>query len=250
MIIDLIILGLVLFFAVVGAITGAARQVAHLVGLAVAYFVSKRLGPVLAPRLAEALGTPLLIGLLVGSVLLFIVVLVVVRYALGALLQRMLSGQDPENRGADRFIGFLIGGAKVGIIAYVLLSALTFVEQYVVVAGRRMGLSPKGSHALAFARKHNLFEMTQFAALKDFVQVAQLSADPQRAAKLQNDPAYKALRQDPRFQKALRDESLRRSLEQGDHRALLNNNLILQLIQDPDIAARLGAASHAAERKP
>ncbi|ADO71290.1 CvpA family protein [Stigmatella aurantiaca] len=250
MIIDLIILGLALFFAVVGAITGAARQVAHLVGLVAAYFVSKRLGPVLAPKLAEALGTPQLAGLLVGSLLIFILVLVVVRYALGALLQRMMSGQDPENRGPDRFIGFLIGGGKVAIIAYVLLSGLTFVEQHVVVAGQRMGLSAKDSKALSFAREHNLFEITQFAALKDFVQVAQLSTDPQRASRLQNDPAYKALRQDPRFQKALKDESLRRSLEQGDHRALLNNNLILQLIQDPDIAARLGAVSRAADRRP
>ncbi len=246
--IDLVILGLVLFFAVVGAVTGASRQIAHLVGLALAYFVSRRLGPVLAPKVAEALGAPLLIGVLVGSVLLFIVVLVVVRFAVGALLQRVMAGKDPENRGPDRALGFVLGGAKVAAILYVLLSALTFVEQHVVVAGKKLGLSPKGSRAFVFAREHNLFEMTQFAPLKDFVQVVRATTNPQQAAKLQSDPAYKALRQDPRFQRALKDDSLRRALEQGDSRALLRSNLILQMIQDPDLAARLGAAAKASER--
>jgi membrane protein required for colicin V production len=245
--IDLIILGLVLFFAIVGAFTGAAKQIAHMVGLALAYYVSRKLGSVVGPKLAASLGSEL-VGVLVGTVLIFIVVLVTVRYALGALLQRVMTGKDPNNRGPDRAIGFVLGGAKVAFISYVLLSALTFVEQHVEVAGKKMGLSPKDSRSFLFARNHNLFEMTQFAPLKDFVRVAQASTNPEQAAKLANDPAYKSLRQDPRFQRALKDDSLRRSLEQGDTRALLRSNLILQLIQDPEFAARLGAASQASER--
>jgi membrane protein required for colicin V production len=247
-VIDLIILCLVLFFAMVGLLTGAARQIAHLVGLVVAYFVSRRLGSVVGPRLADSLGTPQLLGVLLGTVLLFIVVLVVVRYALGALLQRLMTGRDPNNRGPDRVLGLLIGGAKVAVIAYVVLSALTFVEEHVVVAGKRLGVASKDSRALAFARDHNLFEMTQFAPVKDFVQVAQVSSNPERAAQLQSDPAYKALRQDPRFQRALKDDGLRRALEQGDTQALLRSNLVLQLIQDPEFAARLGAAAKASRR--
>jgi membrane protein required for colicin V production len=248
MAIDLIILGLVLFFALVGAFTGAARQIAHMVGMAVAWFVSRRLGPVVGPKLADSLGAAQFIGVLVGTALIFIVVLVAVRYALGALLKRVMTGKDPDNRGPDRAIGFVLGGAKVAVLAYALVSALTFVEQHVVVAGKKLGLSPKDSRAFGFAREHNLFEMTQFAPLKDFVRVAQASTDPAQAAKLQNDPAYKALRQDPRFQRALKDDALRRSLEQGDTRALLRSNLILQLIQDPEFAARLGAAAQSSER--
>ncbi len=248
MVIDLIIFCTVVFFALVGAITGAAKQVAHLVGLAAAYYVSRKLGSVVGPRLAEALGSAQFIGVVLGTLLIFIFVLVVVRYALGALLQRLMTGRDPNNRGPDRFFGMVLGGVKVAVLTYVLLSALTFVEQHVVVAGKKLGISPKDSRAFAFARSHNLFEMTQFAPIKDFVQVARASTNPQQAAQLQNDPAYKSLRQDPRFQRALKDESLRKALEQGDTRALLSNNLILQLIQDPDIAARLGAAARASER--
>ncbi|WP_224367131.1 CvpA family protein [Hyalangium versicolor] len=248
MTIDLIILGLVLFFAIVGAFTGAAKQIAHMVGLALAYYVSRKLGTVVGPKLADSLGTTELIGVLVGTMLIFIVVLVAVRYALGALLQRVMTGKDPTNRGPDRTIGFVLGGAKVAVIAYVLLSALTFVDQHVEVAGKKLGFSPKDSRSFAFARDHNLFELTQFAPIQDFVQVVQASTNPEQAAKMANDPAYKALRQDPRFKKALNDASLRRSLEQGDTRALLRSDLILQLIQDPEFAARLGAASRASER--
>jgi membrane protein required for colicin V production len=247
-VIDVIILCLVVFFAMVGAITGAAKQIAHMMGMAVAYFVSRKLGTVLGPRLADSLGDSQLFGALVATVLVFIFVLVVVRYALGALLQRVMTGRDPNNRGPDRMIGFALGGAKVALICYVLVSALTFVEQHVVVAGQKLGVSPKDSRAFAFARKNNLFEMTQFAPLKDFVRVAQASTDPEKAAKLQNDPAYKALRQDPRFQRALKEGNLRRALEQGDTQALLRSNLVLQLIQDPEFAARLGAAARASER--
>jgi membrane protein required for colicin V production len=247
-VIDLIILCVVVFFALLGAVTGAAKQISNMVGLAAAYFVCRRLGPVVGPKLAAALGTADLIGVLLGTVLLFIVVLTLVRFILGTLLNRLMRGKDPANRGPDRLIGMVLGGVKAGIICYVLLSALTFVEQHVVVAGNRLGVSPKDSRAFAFAREHNLFEATQFAPLKDFVRVAQASTDPERAARLQNDPAYKALRQDPRFQRALKEDNLRRAFEQGDTQALLRSNLILQLIQDPDFAARLGAAARASER--
>ena len=248
MVIDLTILCLVIFFALVGAISGAAKQIAQMVGLAVAYFASKKLGPVLGPKLAGSLGDSQLAGILLASLLVFIVVLIVVRYALVALLQRLMTGRDPNNRGPDRMIGFMLGGAKVALICYVVMSALTFVEQHVVVAGKKMGISPKDSRAFAFARSYNLFERTQFAPLKDFVRVAQASTDPEQAQKLQNDPAYKALRQDPRFQRALKEDSLRRALEQGDTQALLRSNLILQLIQDPEFAARVGAAARASDR--
>jgi len=247
-VIDVTIVCLVIFFAMIGAISGAAKQIAQMVGLAVAYFASKRLGPVLGPKLAGSFGDSQLAGVLVASVLIFVVVLIVVRYALVALLQRLMSGRDPANRGPDRLIGMVLGGLKVGIICYVLISALTFVEQHVVVAGKKLGISPKDSRAFAFARSYNLFERTQFAPLKDFVRVAQASTDPERAQKLQSDPAYKALRQDPRFQRALKEDSLRKALEQGDTQALLRSNLILQLIQDPEFAARVGAAAQASER--
>lgn len=248
MVIDLILLGMVLFFGILGALSGAARQVANSVGLAAGYFVSRKLAPIAGPKLAVALGSPLLIGTLFGTVLLFVVTWLTVRYALGALLLRFLSGKNPDERGMDRTLGFVLGGGKMAALFWVCLSALTFMEQHVIVAGKRLGVAPKDSVAFDLSRRFNLFELTQFAPLQDLVRVAQATHDPAKAKKLQDDPAYKALRKDPRFQLALQHQELQDALERGDTRALLRNDVVLQLIQDPQAAARLGAAARASER--
>ncbi len=249
MTIDLIILGLVLLFAVAGAITGGAKQIANVVALAVAWYVSRKLGTYVGPKMAAALGgVPLLLGTVAGTVLLFITVLVVVRYALTYFLQRLFGGPNPEKRGVDNAIGFLLGGARVAIIAYVVLSALVFAEQYIVIAGKRLGVSPRDSVCFGLARRYNLFEMTQFAAVKDMAAVAKAAGNPERARRLADDPAFKSLKQDPRFQRALSDKQLREALERGDTQAALRSNLVLQLLQDPQFVARLGAAARASER--
>lgn len=249
MTIDLIILGLVLLFAVVGAITGGAKQIANLVALAVAWFASRELGTFVGPRMAEALGgVPLLLGTVAGTLVLFITVLVAVRYALTYFLKRLFDGPDPEKQGVDNAIGFVLGGAKVVAIAYVVLSALVFAEQYITVAGKRLGVSPRDSVSFGLARRYNLFELTQFAAVKDLVAVARAAGNPDKARRLADDPAYKSLKEDPRFQRALSDKKLREALERGDTQTALRNNLVLQLLRDPRFTARLGAAARASER--
>jgi len=251
MTIDLIILGLVLLFAVVGAITGGAKQIASLVAMAVAWFAARKLGVFVGPRMAEALGgVPLLVGVIAGSLLVFITVLVAVRYALTALLRRLFrgGGKDPDNRGVDGGIGFVLGGAKVAVITYVVLSALVFAEQHIVVAGKRLGVSPKDSVSFGVARTYNLFELTQFAPVKDFISVAQVSTNPEQAQRMGDNPAFKSLKQDPRFKRALSDKKLREALERGDTQTVLRSNLVLQLLQDPEFVARLGAAARASQR--
>ena len=246
MTIDLILLGVVLLFAIVGALAGGARQIAHWVALAVAWFVSRPLGSLAGPRMAEALGgTPLLVGTVAATLLVFIVIMVAVRYALTVLLQKLFGARDPERHNLDSAIGFILGGGKVAVIAYVVLSALVFAEQYILVAGKRLGVSPKDSVSFEVARRYNLFEHTQFAGVKDMIAVAQGASDPKQARRLAKDPAFKSLKQDPRFQKALSDKALREALERGDTQAVLRSNLVLQLLQDPQVAARLAAAARA-----
>ena len=246
MTLDLILLGLVLLFGLMGAITGGARQLAGLVALPVAWFVSRQLGPLLGPHMAQALGgTPLLRGTVAASLVLFLVMLVTVRYALTVLLRRVMGASNPEQRGVDHAVGFVLGAAKVVLIAYVMLSALVFVEKNVVVAGKHLGLSPKDSVSFLLAHRYNLFELTQFSSVRDLVAVVQGAKDPERARRLATDPAYKALREDPRFKKALANKPLRAALDEGDTLEVLRSNLVFQLLQDPQVVARLSAAAKA-----
>lgn len=249
MTIDLFLLSMVLFFAVLGAFTGAARQVANLIALGVAYFCAGPLGKVLAPRLADSLGLSLVTANVAAHVLVFGVVLLALRAVLTQLFRRMLSGQEGENRALDRGLGFALGGLRMALFAYLFLSAMTFLERNVSVAGRRFSLPKTESRAVTFSRDYNLFELTQFAPVRDLVQLVQDAQDPLKARQLKSDPAYQALRKDSRFQDAMKDKELREALERGDTRAALRNERILQLIQDPDAAAQMGAAARSSKPK-
>ena len=239
---------LVLAFAVIGAFTGAARQVAQLLAMGVAYFCSKPIGGFLGPKASAVFHLPLVLGVVGATFLVFVVVVMAVRAVLTSVLRRVISGGNPAQRGLDRLLGFLLGGAKVALFAYVGLCALAFVEQNVSLAGRQLGLGPKGSTAFALAKRYNVFELTAFSQAQDLGRIAKARADPHRLPRLRTDPAYRALLKDARFQRALDDPALRRALETGDYQALLRSDSVLELLQDPSASARLSAAAEAADR--
>lgn len=250
MTIDLFILIVVVVFSLIGAYTGAARQIAQLVGLVAAFSCARPIGTFFGPRIAQSLGTPQSAGVVVGTLVTFIVVLVAVRFILTQVLRSAFAGREEGDRQADRVLGFLLGALKVTALSYVVLSALTFAERNITVAGRRLGLSPADSYAFAVARSYNLFELTQFSPVKDLVAVADAAQDPKRRARLTDDPAFRSVQQDPRFRRVLEDQGLRKALERGDYQQLLRSNAVLQLIQDRDFAARLGAAADAVPAEP
>lgn len=242
MILDLIILSLIVVFAVVGGFTGAARQLAQMAALAIGYLCARALGIAAGPRLAAGLHIPIILGVIVATILVFIAVMFTVRLLLTRLLRNLLTGGDGDSRGLDRALGFLLGGLKVTLLAYFMVSALSFVEDNVSLAGRRVGLSPKDSVFFSLARQYNLFEMIQYKPVKDLVRIADALNDPVRAERLRKDPAFRALKQDPRFQRSLEDQAMREALETGDYRGLLKRDEIVRMIQAPSMPARLRAA--------
>jgi membrane protein required for colicin V production len=247
LVIDLTILVLVLLFGMFGAFTGAAKQVAQLVALALAYLCARPIGRLLGPKVSAGLEVPLLFGNLIATVMIFAMVLLTVRFALTQILQRILAGDDPHDRSVDRSLGMFFGGVKILAISYIVLSALVFVESNTSIAGKRLKLSAKDSLSFDFARKFNLFEMTQFAPARDLVAIAKSLQSPDQARKLAEDPAFRALQGDARFRQVMNDAELMKAIERGDHRALLRSNPAFQLVQDPTIAARLSAAARASE---
>ncbi|MBI3184233.1 MAG: CvpA family protein [Myxococcales bacterium] len=158
---DLILLGLVALFAFVGAITGAAKQLAQLAAIAVAYLGAYPIGSLAGPRLAKALEGPPAVGTAVGTLLALLVLFVLARLALAHGLGRLFAGKKPDDRAVDRTLGFLLGGLKAAAMAYVIVCALVFIESHVSMAGRRLGISPKGSVAFALARRFNVFELVR-----------------------------------------------------------------------------------------
>jgi len=245
---DLALLGLVLAFALWGAFQGAARQVAQAIAAVGAWFAARPAGEFLGPVAAQKFQLSLLIGTVLATFVSFILVFVLVRLVLTLILRRVLSGKEPGNRTADRTLGFLIGGAKVTALAWVMVCALSFVEDNVTLQGKKFGFVPKDSLAFSLARKYNLFEMSQFSGVADVVRVAGLKSDPKTAAKLKASPDYQALLKDPRFAAMLESPAMKKALGGGDTRPLLQNNQVLQLLQDQLAMQRISRIAELSEQ--
>jgi len=236
---DLVLLGLVAFFAVVGAFNGAAKQVATVAAGLIAWVAAGPVGRELGVPLAKQLGTSHGVGVVLATGLAFIVLAIGVRIALTVLLRRILAGNDPKNRSVDRALGFFLGGAKVALLSYVLLCVAAFVEDNVVIAGHRLRLAPKDSYLLKGARAYNLLETRQFKGAHELVQVAKVATNPQARASMKGDADLEALAKDPRFQRALSARGMQHALKTGDVTALLQNDQVLELISDPRVRERL-----------
>ncbi|HVE84271.1 MAG TPA: CvpA family protein [Myxococcales bacterium] len=244
MAIDLFILALIAVFGLLGGLTGAARQIGQLVGLLVAYAVAGPLGKALGPTMAGWLGgVPLVAGTVAATLALFIVIWVGLRQVVAAVARRAMSGDDPEDQTVDRNLGMIISAVKIALATYVVLCALVFAERNVTAFGKGLGVSPRDSLAFDLARKHNLFEMTQFSSVRDYLKVAGAATDPARLKKLRTLPAFAALEKDPRWKKALQDPEVKRALEAGDVQALLRNDSVARLLSDGEAKEKIESAS-------
>lgn len=239
MTLDLIALGALALFALWGAFSGFARQVAQAVAVVGAVLAAAPAGRFFAEPMARAIQSSLTVGVVVATIVAFIAVYLFVRLILTLMLRRLLAGKDPQNRSADRALGFCLGGAKTAVALWIGLSAATFVENNLVLAGRKYTFTPKDSRLVALARRFNFIETVQFSGAKDLVLAARLADDPKAAQKLKDDPDYAALMKDPRFRQVLQTDVWRKALESGDVRGLMQNNQLVELIHDPKMNRHL-----------
>jgi len=236
---DFVILGAALLFAVWGFFSGAAKQIAVFVAGIAAWAAAGPLGHFFGPMLTKRLATSAFVGVVLASLAAFAVVLVVVQLLATRVILRVLAGRDPDSRAIDRVLGVVLGGGKVLAVMYVALCAMSFLEQNVVIMGKKLAFTPKDSQLMELVRRYNLLELQQFSGATDLAKVAQLTKDPKAAQRLKESPDFAALSKDARFGRVLNAAALQKALETGDVRALIGSNDVVELIQDPDIARRL-----------
>lgn len=239
MTLDLIALSLLAFFALWGAFSGFSRQVAHAIAGVGAVIAAAPAGRFFAEPMAKALQASLTVGVVAATIVSFLAVYLFVRLIMTLFLRRLLAGKDPKNRTADRTMGLGLGFAKTAVALWIGLSAATFVENNLVLAGRRYTFTPKDSRLVALARQYNFIESVQFSGAKDLVLAAKLAGDPKAAQKLKDDPDYAALMKDSRFRQVLQTDGWKKALESGDVRGLMQNNQLVELIRDPKMNRHL-----------
>lgn len=244
---DLWLLGVVGLFGLMGAFSGALRQVAQWAGLAAAYLLAKplaaALGPALAPRLG-AWGAFAPLGAAAAS-------MPAVYLAVGTLCRLALARLVPagEKTRADRAAGLAMGAAKGGALVFVLLSVLVSFEEPLAKAGLDLEKQTRGSTAVAFARRRDLFASLKVPALDSAKRLAAARADPAAALALLEDPKIKAALSDPRLKALTSDPALQKALRAGDIAAVVGDPRVQKLLADPELAKALegvGAGAGAA----
>ncbi len=239
MTLDLIALGAIALFALWGALSGFSKQVAQAVAGIGGVLAAAPAGRFFAEPMAKALQSSLTVGVVAATIVSFIVVYLAVRLVLTAILKRLLAGKDPQNRSADRVLGFGLAGLKTAVAIWIGLSAATFVENNLVLAGKKYTFTPKDSKLVALARRYNFIETVQFSGAKDLALAAKLASDPKAAQKLKDDPDYAALMKDSRFRQVIQTDAWKKALESGDVRGLMQSNQLVELIQDPKMSHHL-----------
>jgi uncharacterized membrane protein required for colicin V production len=234
---DLVVLGIVALFGVMGLASGAIRQLSHWAGLILGYGAARPLASALAPWAAERLGWPTIPLNVMLSCVLFMALTAAGAVAAHFLFARLF--RNHENGPANRALGFVLGAGKATAGIFVALSALLFFEKPFAQAAGAFDSHTKDSAAVAFVRGHNLFASLHLPALSGLRKMLEAQKDPRAARDLLSDPRIKALRDDPRLKAMLADPSLGRSLASGDAAALLDSAKLKELLSDPDVAEQL-----------
>jgi membrane protein required for colicin V production len=147
---DLAVLAALAIAALSGAMSGALRQLVQLLAVVAGWVAARQLAAPVADGLAKTVSPLLARG--AASSLLFLGVFALVSLVGAAILKG--TGVSRAVRGpADRGAGALLGGAKGGAIAWVLLSALAVAGS---AAPRWLPIEPRTSQFAALAGAHNL----------------------------------------------------------------------------------------------
>lgn len=228
---DLAVLGAVVLLALAGAAWGALRQLTFLGAALLGYLAARALAPTVGDGLAGTLPGP--VARVSAALLIFFGVLFGVSLASHLLLRWMGAGRlwGP----ADRALGALLGAAKAGLVAWVILSALAFTGP---VGPAWLRLDPRDSDFAALAREHNLFQAWRSPTADLLRRLLTAARDPRGSARLLSDVEMRGLLEDPRVQSLLQEA---RASGQRDP-PLERSPKAMELLSDPAFLARLEKA--------
>jgi membrane protein required for colicin V production len=147
---DVLVLVVLALAALHGALGGALRQLVQLGAALVGWLAARHLAAPVATGLVRWF--PGFLARPGAAVLLFIGAFALVSL-LGALVLRGTSVATVVRGPTDRAAGAVLGGAKGGLVAWVLLSALALAGG--ALPGR-LGAASRGSEYATLARDHNL----------------------------------------------------------------------------------------------
>lgn|GEM_PF-4593254 len=149
--IDIIVLGILLFFFISGFIKGIVSQIATIAGLVLAFMLAKPLGAKMSMVFERVLGTQeganaVIAPLVTGLLIYFLVVL------LGKLFEKELLRKVAGLKTLDRMGGGLLSVVKGGVLIMIVFFLIHFIPSNFIST-----VAPKlsESQSYQFSQKHN-----------------------------------------------------------------------------------------------
>ncbi len=245
---DLLPLGVVLYFAAAGVMSGTLVSFLRIFSLVGAYVAAFALGPVLGPIVAVSLGTTAFISTQIARALLFFAVFFACGLAIW-MVKRSRTRESPPRTSLDR-----TGGALIGMVQGLALALLIGVlASWVGVGQKRGGLTgiPSGGARIA-AISSAVLDKTADLMLDSEARSARLAmhfaAHPDEAVR-----DFESLVKSPALTKLNGDKLFWSYLEQGAIDQALNRGSFLEITYDKELRGdllKLGMISDASAENP
>lgn len=223
MFLDLAVLVVLALAALHGAAGGALRQLVQLGGAVVGWLAARHLAAPVAAGLGRSF--PGFLARALAPVLLFLGAFALVSLV-GGLALRGTSVARVVRGPTDRGAGAILGGAKGGLVVWVLLSALALAGG---LPPGKLASAVQGSEYASLARAHNLLVRIdpEKARLLEGVLRAAREAEKE-GARAPNGDAARALLSDPRL-RTLADSGGR--IDSAEAARLLDDPHIRELVE-------------------
>jgi len=254
MIVDLIALGILSAFALVGLLRGGLASGAGLANLAAAYGVAVLSAQHLGPKVSQQLGLPTLAGLAVAGMVAFFVASVFLGVATAALKRwaRQRRGDAPRSA-LDRGLGGIFGALR-GVLVVMLLAWLALWIDAARDNGAFSGLeaAPQTEGSLVARATEAVVETGLESAFSDSGRggkvMAHLVARPSRALR-----GVQSLLDDPRIRVLQSDRFFWRLVENGAYERAMNRHSFQEVLHDERLRsqfAELGLITPEAAQDP
>jgi membrane protein required for colicin V production len=230
---DLVVLALLVVTAVAGAVSGALRQLLGMVGAVAGWAAARFLAPVALQHLLARPPSPA--SRAMAAVLAFVAGALVATLLARALLRRV-QGAGGRPGALDRAAGALLGGAKAGLVAWVLLSVLNLMGGRVTLGPLR--IDGRGSDFASLAARHDLLELTDPRAAQALRHLVEAARDPKARERLERDPEARKLLSDPRvkeFMERTEGQAGAAAGAAGDDAAEEAREQVRKLLDQPDL---------------
>ncbi len=230
-----ILAGVVVLWSLVrGWLRGLIFQLGQIGMLAIAFIAARSLRGVVEPWLGEVFGARPMVRESLAFFLVFTLTFLVGSFLVGRFTSDLHRLSDTLTAG-DRLFGAAAGALKGGLVVYLGTIALIMANQ----ATGSVPIPYASSTTGRFVMSHNFLESEDFPRAQALVKLGWLLGT-RKATELVGDPHIRAILEHPKSA-VLRSPDVMAALAASDWLALVGNEALWDLLDEPDIQEHLEA---------